>query len=60
MAQLVLVRDELDSGQLVIPFKSKQIDRGEFTYDMVTPKERQLSPQMIQFRDWILEHCQAA
>jgi LysR family transcriptional regulator, glycine cleavage system transcriptional activator len=57
LAQLVLVEDDLAAGRLIIPFK-KRLDRHDFTYYLVTPANRRMNPQMQQFRQWLLGHCQ--
>lgn len=58
MAQLVLVEDDLAAKRLVMPFK-KKLDRAEYTYYLLTPKNRLMSAPMRQFRLWLLEHCRA-
>jgi LysR family glycine cleavage system transcriptional activator len=56
MAQLVLVEDDLAAKRLVLPFK-KKLNRRDYTYYLLTPSNRRMSPPMHQFRQWLLEHC---
>ncbi len=58
IAQLFLVENDLKSGKLKQPFK-RSLDMGDFTYYLITPKARPESPQMMQFRLWLLEHLGA-
>jgi LysR family transcriptional regulator, glycine cleavage system transcriptional activator len=55
IAQLFLVEDDLRSGKLKRPFR-KTLDMGDFTYYLLVPKHRAESPQMEQFRLWLMEH----
>jgi LysR family glycine cleavage system transcriptional activator len=54
IAQLFLVEADLAAGKLKRPFK-KSLDMGEYTYYLIAPKHRPESPQMEQFRLWLLE-----
>ena len=56
IAQLFLVEEDLAAKRLVLPFR-KTLDMGSFTYYLVTPADRRESPQMTQFREWLLEQC---
>ena len=56
MAQLVLVEDDLAANRLVLPFK-KRLNRGDYTYYLLTPANRRMSRSMHEFRQWLLEHC---
>ncbi|MHB1122594.1 MAG: transcriptional regulator GcvA [Ramlibacter sp.] len=58
MAQLALVEEELNTGRLVCPFSS-YLDKGDFTYYLVYPENRRLTPQMQRFRDWLRAECDA-
>lgn len=58
MAQLSLVEDELAAGRLVCPIP-RYLDKGEFTYYLVYPNNRRLTPQMKAFRDWLRAECDA-
>lgn len=55
IAQLFLVEGDLAAGKLKRPF-TKSLDMGDYTYYLLTPKHRPESPQMEQFRLWLLEH----
>jgi LysR family glycine cleavage system transcriptional activator len=54
MAQLFLVEEDLRTGELVKAFDFA-LDRGSFTYYLLTPSDRPERPQMAAFRQWILE-----
>ena len=59
IAQRFLVEDDLRSKRLVMPFR-KTLDMGAFTYYLVTPvtaADPRESPQMAEFREWLLEQC---
>jgi len=58
MAQLALVEEELSAGRLVCPIP-RYLDKGEFTYYLVYPENRRLTPQMKRFRDWLRAECDA-
>ncbi|MDN8617519.1 transcriptional regulator GcvA [Variovorax ginsengisoli] len=53
MAQLFLIEDELRSGELVKVF-DRGLERGRFTYYLLTPSDRPEKPQVTAFREWIL------
>jgi DNA-binding transcriptional LysR family regulator len=55
IAQLFLVEGDLAAEKLKRPF-TKSLDMGDYTYYLLTPKHRPESPQMEQFRLWLLEH----
>jgi LysR family glycine cleavage system transcriptional activator len=55
IAQQFLVEGDLAAGILKRPF-TKSLDMGDYTYYLLTPKNRPESPQMEQFRLWLLEH----
>jgi LysR family glycine cleavage system transcriptional activator len=57
MAQLFLVEEDLRSGELVKAFDFV-LDRGRFTYYLLTPSDRPEKPQMTAFRQWILERAE--
>jgi LysR family glycine cleavage system transcriptional activator len=59
MAQLFLVEDDLRERRLVRPFK-QVVDRGDYTYYLVTPNHRAESAPTKQFRAWLLEQFAAA
>lgn len=59
MAQLFLVEEDLRSGELVKAFDF-ELDRGRFTYYLLTPADRTERPQMAAFRKWILERAVGA
>jgi len=54
MAQRFLVEDDLAAGVLVRPSEFT-LDRGRFTYYLLTPSDRPERPPMEAFRCWILE-----
>ncbi|MDB5874528.1 MAG: transcriptional regulator GcvA [Ramlibacter sp.] len=56
MAQLALIQDDLAAGRLVCPF-DRHLDKGDFTYYLIYPENRRLSPQMKSFRDWLMAQC---
>lgn len=58
MAQMALVQEDLAAGRLVCPF-DRYLDRGEFTYYLIYPETRRLTPQMKAFREWLLAQCAA-
>lgn len=53
MAQQFLVEEDLRSGELQKPFDFV-LDRGRFTYYLLTPSDRPERPQMQAFREWML------
>jgi LysR family transcriptional regulator, glycine cleavage system transcriptional activator len=58
MAQIALIQDDLASGRLVCPF-NRLLDKGDFTYYLIYPENRRLTPQMKIFRDWLMRECEA-
>lgn len=58
MAQRVLVSDDLAAGRLIEPL-GMVLDRGEFTYYLVYPRNRSRNPAFRQFRAWLIEQAQA-
>ncbi|RII77548.1 transcriptional regulator GcvA [Pseudomonas monteilii] len=56
MAQLFLVGKELREGTLVRPFE-QTVDRGAYTYYLLTPKHRPEREDVSIFRQWILEQA---
>ncbi|MCZ8405367.1 transcriptional regulator GcvA [Achromobacter xylosoxidans] len=54
MAQRFLVEKNLRDGELVMPFEHV-LDRGAFTYYLITASDRAERPQMAAFRQWMLE-----
>ena len=56
MAQMALVEEDLAAGRLVCPIRH-YLDKGEFTYYLVYPENKRLTPQMKRFRDWLLAEC---
>lgn len=57
MAQLALVEEDLAAGRLVCPFDS-YLDKGEYTYYLIYPEGRRLTPPMKRFRDWLRIQCE--
>lgn len=57
MAQLFLVEKELREGTLVRPF-AQVVDKGAYTYYLLTPAHRPESADMQVFRHWLLEQAQ--
>ena len=53
MAQLALIEKDVTAGRLVIPF-AERLDRGAFTYYLLTPDDRPASKPMQRFREWLL------
>lgn len=53
IAQKALVRAELDSGQLIAPFRF-ELDRGPHTYYFAWPATRRPSEALTTFRDWLV------
>ena len=58
MAQMALVQEDIAAGRLLCPF-DRYLDRGEFTYYLIYPESRRLTPQMKLFRDWLRAQCAA-
>ena len=58
MAQMALVQDDIAAGRLVCPF-DRCLDRGDFTYYLIYPESRRLTPQMETFRRWLRAQCAA-
>ena len=58
MAQLALIEEDLAAGSLVCPIPH-YLDKGEFTYYLLYPENRRLTPQMKRFRDWLRSECDA-
>lgn len=58
IAQKALIRAELDSGQLVQPFRL-ELDRGGYTYYFAWPTGRRPSEELKIFRDWLATQVQA-
>jgi LysR family transcriptional regulator, glycine cleavage system transcriptional activator len=56
MAQLVLVEKDLAGKRLVRPLR-KTLDMESFTYYLLTPADRPESPQLKQFREWLVDQC---
>lgn len=54
MAQKVLFADDLRARRLVQPF-SFCLDRGDFTYYFIYPRNRLRSPAFRRFREWLLD-----
>ncbi|WP_250517027.1 LysR substrate-binding domain-containing protein [Caballeronia sp. INDeC2] len=59
IAQKALVQAELDSGQLVAPFRF-ELDRGAHTYYFAWPATRRPSAALTTFRDWLISLVQNA
>lgn len=53
MAQKVLFADDLRAKRLVQPF-GPSLDRGEFTYYFIYPRNRTRNPAFRRFRAWLL------
>jgi LysR family glycine cleavage system transcriptional activator len=56
MAQFAFIQEDLATGQLVFPF-SRNLDRGSYTYYLIYPENRRMTPQMKSFRDWLMDQC---
>lgn len=54
IAQLFLVEKDVEEGRLVLPFRH-QVDMGDHTYYLVTPKGREEPASLGTFRLWLLE-----
>lgn len=59
IAQKALFLDDLRSGRLVQPFEHS-LDRGDFTYYFIYPRNRLRNPAFRRFRIWLLEQAAAA
>lgn len=55
MADLLLIRNELDSGQLVAPFDVVVSD--DTGYYFFWPNDRSDDPKIAAFRDWLLQEA---
>lgn len=53
MAQKALFADDLRAGRLVQPF-GPPLDRGEFTYYFIYPRNRTRNPAFRRFRSWLV------
>jgi LysR family glycine cleavage system transcriptional activator len=58
MAQKVLFTDELRAKRLVQPF-GPALDRGDFTYYFIYPRNRTRNPAFRRFRAWLIEQAKA-
>jgi LysR family transcriptional regulator, glycine cleavage system transcriptional activator len=58
MAQLALVKDDLAASRLVCPI-GQYLDKGEFTYYLLYPDNKRLTPPKKRFRDWLRAECDA-
>jgi LysR family transcriptional regulator, glycine cleavage system transcriptional activator len=58
LAQRVLVSDDLSSGRLVEPF-GPVLDRGDYTYYLIFPRNRARNPAFRKFRAWLIERAHA-
>jgi len=59
MAQKVLFLDDLRARPLVQPLRFT-LDRGDFTYYFIYPRNRLRNPAFRRFRTWLLEQAQLA
>lgn len=59
IAQKALFLDDLRSGRLVAPF-DRALDRGDFTYYFLYPRNRLRNPAFRRFRVWLLEQAEIA
>ncbi|MGO7733458.1 transcriptional regulator GcvA [Rhizobium leguminosarum] len=59
IAQKELFLDDLKAGRLVQPF-SHMLDRGDFTYYFIYPRNRLRNPAFRRFRVWLLEQAEIA
>lgn len=59
MAQKALFLDDLRAGRLVAPY-DMVLDRGDFTYYFLYPRNRLRSPAFRRFRAWLLEQAEKA
>lgn len=57
MAQRELFAEDLRSGRLVQPF-SFALDRGDFTYYLIYPRDRLRKPAFRRFRAWVLNEME--
>jgi LysR family glycine cleavage system transcriptional activator len=58
MAQLALVENDLAVGRLIRPFE-RTLDRKAYTYYLIHPQKSRITPQMRDFRDWLLTQCKS-
>ncbi len=58
MAQLALVRQDIEAGRLVCPL-AEVLDRGAYTYYLIHPVLGQLDGPREAFRSWLMEACAA-
>jgi LysR family glycine cleavage system transcriptional activator len=59
IAQRELFLDDLKVGRLIQPFQHT-LDRGDFTYYFIYPRNRLRSPAFRRFRVWLLEQAELA
>ncbi|CUX57935.1 Transcriptional regulator, LysR family [Agrobacterium genomosp. 13 str. CFBP 6927] len=59
MAQKALFLDDIRAGRLVQPIDFS-LDRGDFTYYFVYPRNRLRSPAFRRFREWLLAQAEQA
>jgi LysR family glycine cleavage system transcriptional activator len=59
IAQRELFLDDLKKGRLVQPF-AHTLDRGDFTYYFIYPRNRLRNPAFRRFRVWLLEQAELA
>jgi LysR family transcriptional regulator, glycine cleavage system transcriptional activator len=57
IAQRILVLEDLAAGRLIEPLGTA-LDRGNFTYYLVYPKNRSRKPAFRQFRAWLIQQAQ--
>ena len=59
LAQKALFAEDLRARRLVQPF-AQSLDRGDFTYYFVYPRNRLRNPAFRRFRAWLLEQTQVS
>jgi len=55
MADLVLCRNEFESGTLVLPFEDLQCETPMGRYCLIGPQDQWQSPKVAAFKAWVLE-----
>ncbi|OED48724.1 LysR substrate-binding domain-containing protein [Leisingera sp. S232] len=55
MADLVLCRDELERGELVLPFPDMTCGTPAGSYAVIGERQKWHTPKVAAFRDWILD-----
>lgn len=55
MADMVLCRDELENGTLILPFKDLKCETPLGRYCLIGPQDQWNSPKVAAFKSWVLE-----